>query len=427
MESVSEQVLAMEAGEVSSEELTRRALERAAASGKTFITVDGSALAAAAASDQRRAAGKPLSRIDGVPTAIKDVIDTAGLRTTMASEFFRDNVPESDAEIVTRLRDAGAIIVGKTNAQEFSYGIRGDSGAFGYVPNPYDESRVSGGSSSGSAAAVVQGVVAYSVGSDTAGSVRVPAALCGVAGFKPTLGLIDTAGAFPLSQSFDTLGFLASDAEGIDLVMREAGYLSAPAADGEASVRLTALDDLRAQVADAAPAEAYDAAISRVPAQHGALFPEGSEVFDFDELYRVVRSREAYLIHEDRVERSPERFQPEVLANLRAGAEVTDEEVRSARAEIARARAAMAERFADDELLISPTTPILAPEAGATAASGPLASLTVIWNVLGWPAISIPIWVPGCALPQSIQIIGKPGRDRSVLRAAAALERELRA
>ena len=411
----------LDLGETTSVELVRRALAGAEASGAVFITLADDALRAAAASDARRAAGAPLSAIDGIPTAVKDVIDTAGLRTTMASEFFRDFVPERDAEVVADLRAAGCVIIGKTNAQEFSYGIRGDAGAFGAVPNPHDPSRVAGGSSSGSAAAVALGIVPFAVGSDTAGSVRVPAALCGVAGLKPSLGLIDTSGAFPLSESFDTLGLLATSAEDLELVMRELDLIRGERAPAEPE--FLALDELRSRVQDPAAGQPFDAAVELLGAGSVRLpLLDGAEV-DYEELYRIVRSREAYLLHADRVREAPEKFQPAVLRNVLSGRDVRDSEVTAAQGLIARAREAMGAAFRPGQLLLSPTTPILAPPLGDSSSSGPLAALTVIWNVLGWPAISVPVRVEGCPLPQSLQVIGTPGDDLAVLRGAQRIER----
>lgn len=408
------------AGETTSVELTRRALEAARASDNLFITVDDAgALRAAEESDARRAAGESRGALDGIPTAVKDVIDTAGLRTTMASEFFRDNVPEHDAFIVARLRAVGAVVVGKTNAQEFSYGIRGDVGAFGVVRNPFDAERVPGGSSSGSAAAVATGVVAYAVGSDTAGSIRLPAALCGVVGLKPALGLIDTAGAFPLSDAFDTLGFFATTADDIAVVMEATGFLRG--ADAQVA-RFLALEDVRAKVVDAAAGVPHDRVVAQLGAEAARLPQLDGHHIDYAELYRIVRSREAYDLHAERARTSPEKFQPEILANVLAGRDVTDAEVAAAEAEIDRVRELFEATFDEREVLVSPSSPILAPRFTDPGPSRELASMTNIWNVLGWPAIAVPMWVDGCALPQSVQFIARPGQEALLLRAAARVD-----
>ena len=173
-------------GTVTATEVSRTARQAAQAAGSVFISV-AEHDRAAHRSDELFAAGTPRSALEGIPVAVKDVIDTADMPTTMGSELFADHTPDEDAAIVTQLRQAGANVIGKANTHEFSYGIRGDTSAFGAVVNPHDHTRISGGSSSGSAAAVAQGIVPIAIGTDTAGSVRVPAALCGVVGDRKSV------------------------------------------------------------------------------------------------------------------------------------------------------------------------------------------------------------------------------------------------
>ena len=209
-------------GTTTAVEASRTARQAAEASGPVFITVIDHDQAAQD-SDALLAAGTPRSALEGIPVAIKDVIDTADMRTTMGSNVYADHQPDQDAAIVAQLRRAGANIIGKANTHEFSYGIRGDTSAFGVVANPYDDTRISGGSSSGSAAAVAHGLVPVAIGTDTAGSIRVPAALCGVVGFKPTFALLDTDGVFPLARSFDTVGLLGTTVRDILAVLEALG------------------------------------------------------------------------------------------------------------------------------------------------------------------------------------------------------------
>lgn len=248
----------------------------AEAAENVFITVDhDGARRSAAAADGRHRSQQVRGRLDGIPVAVKDVIDTAGLRTTMASLHFRENVPLENATVVDQLTSAGAVVVGKSNCHEVSLGIRGDAGAFGVVRNPHDPSRVAGGSSSGSAAAVARGIVAVAVGTDTAGSIRVPAALCGVTGFKPTFGLIDTEGAFPLAPSFDTIGYFGSSVQDIQTVLEATGVLPSTNPTERrsnelndnllTSIRFTGLEDLRSLVTDAAAGAPYDAVMAHLP------------------------------------------------------------------------------------------------------------------------------------------------------------------
>ncbi|MDN6500186.1 MAG: amidase, partial [Yaniella sp.] len=212
-------------GTTTAQQQADRARQAAARAEPVFITtVEDDA--AANSSDQRFQSHAPRSALEGIPIAVKDVIATAGVRTTMGSRLFSDHVPSEDAQIVKQLKAAGANIVGKSNTHEFSFGIRGDSTAFGVVPNPHDETRIAGGSSSGSAAAVARGIVPLAVGTDTAGSIRVPAALCGAVGFKPTYDLLDTTGIFPLAPSFDTAGFLGTTVQDIIVAMAAVGVES---------------------------------------------------------------------------------------------------------------------------------------------------------------------------------------------------------
>lgn len=396
-----------------------------------FITRDPvGAMEQAQTSHRRFAEQCPRSILEGIPVAVKDVIDTAGIRTTMASRLFADHIPERDAKVVDLLRKAGANIVGKTNAHEFSYGIRGDAGAFGVVNNPHDAGRIAGGSSSGSAAAVAVGAVPLAVGTDTAGSVRLPAALCGVVGFKPSANAISTEGVFPLAPTFDTVGFFASSVQDIDEAMKlcAPGYLDSAAPAPAIQPRFIALDVLQpdsspfANAGHELVAELMDAARRPMPAVNG-------HVSDFIDLYNIVRSHEAYSVHKKFLHDRADQYQPDTLSRLQAGANIPRERVENAYAAIIVARQHFAEEFQDNDILISPTVPIIAPKIHESSPeiSNQLMSHCVVWNVLGWPAISIPLTVPGEFLPQSVQLIGKPGSDASLLRAAAEVHSKLQA
>ena len=424
-----ELVEALSDGATTPSELAERSLRAARVAGNAFITVDESVLESAREADERRRAGRPLSLIDGIPTALKDVISTGGLRTTMASAVFADHVPHHDAAIVQALRDAGALIVGKTNAQEFSYGIQGDIGAFGAVANPHDPQRLAGGSSSGSAAAVALGVVPFAVGTDTAGSVRVPAALCGAASFKPTLGRISDAGVFPLSPSFDTVGLIAGTADDLELLMAATGLLgdSAEPADAAGPDRILALHDLRAAVVDEPAGAPFDEVVHRLGTTPFSLAEIGVDVAELARLYHSVRAVEALEVHRELVREHSDRYQPEVLAKIGEGRDVPRSEYRSARARIDELRRIAAERVHPADVLVSPTVPVLAPRFDGPRRGEELMSLCVVWSVLGWPALTIPLRVPGCRLPQSLQLVAPPGQDHRLLSAGVAIERRLHA
>lgn len=392
-----------------------------------FITVAAeSAQASARDSDARRRQGHPRGALDGVPVAVKDVIDTAGIPTTRASEHFRDHIPEDDAAIIERLKAAGASIIGKTNCQEFSYGIRGDAGAFGVTSNPHDPTRIAGGSSSGSAAAVAQRIVPLAIGTDTAGSVRVPAALCGVVGFKPTYGLLNTDGVFPLSPSFDTLGLFTNSVHDVETALDALGALDPlptdqPAAES-AHLRTATFEGLRPS--DPTVAAPYDAVVEHFAVPRRVAPTVRGEPVDFRAAYNSVRSWETYRVHRELFERAPQKYQPPVRSRLEADATVSADEVTTARGVIEDIQQVYTSALAEIDVLISPMVASLAPRADdvSPAASHDLRVHSVPWNVLGWPALSIPYWVAGCSLPQSVQIIGKSGDDRTVLRAGQAIE-----
>lgn len=414
-------------GTTTAQELSRTARRQAQAAGPVLITVADHDQPAQD-SDALLSAGTPRSALEGIPVAIKDVIDTADLRTTMGSYVFADHVPDDDAAIVAQLRQVGANIIGKANTHEFSYGIRGDTSAFGAVPNPYDETRIAGGSSSGSAAAVAKGIVPISVGTDTAGSIRVPAALCGVVGFKPTFDLLDTDGVFPLAHSFDTVGFLGTTVHDILVIMDALGLEGFdPESDDAETFEFRALQGnpgLSADAEIASPEVTLPDALDFPAIDHPRF---DGEYADFRDLFNTVRSREAYLIHQPYLETSADQYQELTLSRLKEGADISDDDVDDAHASIERVNQRYLETFEDHQLLLTPTVPIDAPPQDDEPGAGSevLVSQSVVWNMLGWPAVTIPYWLPGDPLPKSVQVIGKPGRDAAVLRAGQQIEQLL--
>ena len=215
--------------ELSPVEITReclRRIERLNPRLNAFITVMAeSALAEARAAEEEISRGKWRGPLHGIPIAVKDLIDTAGVRTTSASALHKDRVPREDAEVVRRLREAGAVIIGKNNLHEFAYGGSSLISHFGDVHNPWDVNRIAGGSSGGSAASVPAGMACAAIGTDTAGSIREPAALCGCVGIKPTYGRVSSRGVIPLSTSLDHVGPLAASVEDAAIVLQAiAGY-----------------------------------------------------------------------------------------------------------------------------------------------------------------------------------------------------------
>ncbi|MEV4397057.1 amidase [Nonomuraea sp. NPDC049607] len=422
----------LRAGRTTAAELARLALDAAAALGPAlgaFVTVDREgALAAARRADQELAAGSDRGPLHGVPVAVKDLIDVAGLPCTMGSRHFAGHVADADAACVTLLRQAGAVIVGKTTTHEFAYGPTGDRSANGPSRNPHDPGRMSGGSSGGSAAAVAAGIVPLALGTDTGGSVRIPAALCGIAGFKPAYDAIPTAGMFPLSRSFDHVGVLAAEPLDCLIAYRQLAAGEPPAARGgsgaAAAVRvgwidptvLSPCDPRVVQVARAAAgAGAGEARLSRELAE------------ELRETYATVQGAEATAVHADRMAAAPGLFDPEVLDRLGAAMDLPAWAYVKALDERPALAAAAQALFDDHDVLALPTVPLVAPPLGergteldgrAVAVRAALLALTSPWNVLGLPALTVPVGsVDG--LPVGLQLVGRPGQEELLFRVAA--------
>jgi Asp-tRNA(Asn)/Glu-tRNA(Gln) amidotransferase A subunit family amidase len=443
-----------------------------------FVTVDheGARRAAIVARDEL-AAGRDRGLLHGVPVGVKDIVDTAGLRTTMGARHFATHVPESDALVVTRLREAGAIIAGKTTTHQYAYGPTGDRSANGAGANPHDPARMAGGSSAGSAAAVAAGLVPLAVGSDTGGSVRIPAALCGVTGIRPSPGRIPTEGVFPLSWSLDSVGPIAADVAGTAVgwqVFAGVPLATLPAVD-PASLRVGLVTAAWFDRLDDTVRSGLSTVVSRLRAAGASVsavaMPDGEELY---EVYRIVQSGEVASIHHQRLLDSPELFDPEILARLRVADEIPARDYARARRRLDEVRADAGRRLDGLDLLLLPTVPVLAPPIGvrdaettpaknrseaaglagahsspeltpaknrseaaglAGAHSSPelgggwtsprdaLLAFTAPFSVLGLPAISIP--VPGSGLPVGAQLVGRPGQDERLLAAALAVERLL--
>jgi aspartyl-tRNA(Asn)/glutamyl-tRNA(Gln) amidotransferase subunit A len=405
-----------------------------------FVTVDrDGALKAASNARDELASGTDRGPLHGVPVAVKDLVDTAGLRTTMGSRHFADHVPDRDAEVVRRLRTAGAVIVGKTTTHEFAYGPTGDRAANGPGANPRDPGRMAGGSSAGSAAAVAAGLVPLAVGTDTGGSVRIPAALCGVTGIRPSYGRIPLDGVFPLSGSLDSVGPMAADVAGTAVGWQVlAGEPVAPLSDVDlATVRIGIPTHRWFERPDTPVRAAFDGLVGRLDAlgakSHAVSMPDAEELAD---LYRIVQSAEAAVIHRERLAAAPELFDPEVLERLHTAAEVSRADYERALARLTEVRARAAGRFDGIDLYLLATVPIVAPPlgvrdgdlgAGWTSPRVALLAHNTPWSVLGLPAISIPLPSSGSGtLPVGAQLVGAPGGDVTLLATARAVEAAIR-
>ncbi|HEU5213471.1 MAG TPA: amidase [Gaiellaceae bacterium] len=353
---------------------------------------------------------RPEGPLDGIPLAIKDLFDTAGLATTYGSAVFRDHVPAETAAAVRLLEDAGYANVGKTNLHEFAYGITSVNPHYGTVPNPRFPGRMAGGSSGGSAAAVAAGLAVVGLGSDSGGSIRIPAACCGVAGFKPTFGLVPLEGCFPLAPSFDHAGPIASSAGDCAAAMAVFGV---PSRDAELSGLRTGVawlehaDPLvRARVSDVAGL--LHATPVDLPLPHvGAVF-----------------MREVAGVHGELFAEHADEYGENVREKIERCLALPDEAYERGLAARAEYRERCIELMDGFDLLVTPTLGFVAPRLPVDdlVIREATVRLTLPFNALGWPALALPCGAAEDGLPASVQIVGKPGDDALVLGAGAALE-----
>jgi aspartyl-tRNA(Asn)/glutamyl-tRNA(Gln) amidotransferase subunit A len=432
--------------EMSPVEITRACLERIERLNpalNAFITVMAeSALAEARAAEAEIGRGEWRGPLHGIPIALKDLIDTAGVRTTAASALYKDRIPGEDAEVVRKLRQAGAVIVGKNNLHEFAYGGSSLVSYFGDCHNPWDVSRIAGGSSGGSATAVAAGLALAAIGTDTAGSIREPAALCGCVGLKPTYGRVSSRGVIPLSSSLDHVGPITATVEDAAIVLQAiAGY----DAGDIASVDISAVDYvsavrggpkalrvgvLRGYFFDDLDSE-VESAVERALREIQALVSEIKEVHVEVPTDRTLQAAESFAYHAGNVARSPELYQAETLRRIRTGEKVSAADYIVRRHELEMARRNIGMVFAEVDLLVTPTMPMPAPAIADLKATGEAlrpAELKLLrntrpFNVWGLPAISVPCGFTRGGLPIGLQIAGPQWREDLVLRLAYAYER----
>jgi aspartyl-tRNA(Asn)/glutamyl-tRNA(Gln) amidotransferase subunit A len=357
---------------------------------------------------------RPDRPADGIPLAVKDLLDTAGIVTTYGSALFADHVPSRSAEAVTRLEAAGYANVGKTNLHEFAYGISSQNPHFGTVPNPAAPGRLAGGSSGGSAAALAAELADAALGTDSGGSIRIPAAWCGIVGFKPTFGLVPVAGCFPLAPSYDHVGPMARSVEECEAMMRALVPAFEPARPGS-------LDGLRVGIAWL---EHCDPLVRTRVEEAAAHFPDTRRV-DLP-LFRADSAlfmREAADVHRGLFPEQAESYGDNVRTKLERCLDVSDAEVDTAR----RAREdyrERAERLLDElDLLLTPTIGFVAPPADVQELDirERAVAFTYPFDSLGWPALALPCGAAEDGLPTSVQLVGYRGDDELVLGVGSTL------
>ena len=359
----------------------------------------------------------------GVPLAVKDLFDTAGVLTTYGSAVFAEHVPAATAVAVQRLLDGGYAMVGKANLHEFAYGTTTENAHFGTCPNPAAPGRVAGGSSGGNAAALVLGSADAAIGTDSGGSIRIPAACCGIAGFKPSFGLVLLDGCWPLAPSFDHAGPMARNVAGCLQMLRAL-------VPGWRPLALEWLGDVRVgtswlDTADLLVRDACEHALSHVPGTRPVDFPrpEGAIGLAF--------MREVADVHRELFPEARELYSEDVQVKIERCLALTDAEARSGVEARERYRDAAEEAMDGLDLLLVPTLECVAPLSGEGGLGdhGVRARLvrnTLPFNALGWPAFALPIGTAEHGAPCSLQIVGRPGQDSLVAAAAALLERGLR-
>lgn len=431
--------------EVSPLQLTRACLQRIEELNpalNAFITVTPEkALADARTAENEIARGEWRGPLHGIPIALKDLIDTAGTRTTAASKRYVDRVPAEDAEVVRRLRQAGAVILGKNNLHEFAYGASSLVSFFGDAHNPSSAEHIAGGSSGGSAAAVAAGLCYAAIGTDTAGSIRLPAALCGCVGLKPTYGRVSCRGVIPLSWSLDHVGPITRSVEDAAIVLQAiAGYdpldigsVNVPVTDYGSS-RCESTKNLRVGIPRKYFYEDLDEEVRTVVEQAVAaietLVAETRDISIEIPTDRVVQNAESYAVHAHDIVRAPELYQAETLRRIRFGADISAVEYIRCHNELERERRRVHDIFSEVDLLVTPTTPMPAP-AIADLKKDPealrpaeikLLRNTRPFNVWGLPAISVPCGFTNSGLPVGLQVAGPKWREDLVLGLARAYE-----
>ncbi len=356
---------------------------------------------------------------DGIPLAVKDLFDTAGLTTTYGSILFADHVPDRSAEVVVGLEAAGYANVGKTNLHEFAYGVTSQNAHFGTVPNPLAADRIAGGSSGGSAAALAAGLADAALGTDSGGSIRIPAACCGVVGFKPSYGLVPLEGVFPLAPTFDHAGPMAR-------TVAECTAMLEALAPGFHSTETPELEELKVGVAwldrcDPLVGDRLQAAARLLPGARPLGFPMAEGI-------SPLFMREVADVHRDLFAENADSYGASVRAKVELCLAITEAEAREAARRREDYREAAERAFANLDLLLVPNLAFVAPliPDDERDVREKILQFTFPFNALGWPALALPAGPAENGLPASLQLIGRPGEDALVLAAGEALEASLK-
>jgi aspartyl-tRNA(Asn)/glutamyl-tRNA(Gln) amidotransferase subunit A len=425
---------------VSSEAVTEQCLANIAGRNAelrafTLVMAD-SAREQARQADRELAAGYDRGPLHGVPLSIKDLIDVRGTVTTAASAVRESSPPAvADAPVIAHLRACGAVFVGKTNLHEFALGTTCEDSSYGAVRHPIDTTRSAGGSSGGSAVSIVTGMALASVGTDTGGSIRIPAAACGIVGLKPSYGEVDPDGVIPLSPRLDHVGPLTqsvSDSWMLFRVMAGEQHPEPRAASNPTEIRLKLLRPYFCDLLDVEVARTFDAAVEMLK-HAGVRVRNGSipHAYAIAAVYLKIAPREAFRQHQQTLDTMPEKYTDAVRQRLELGRTISEDEFVQALEVQAVLRDEVDATLAGCDVLVLPSMPIPAPTLGATTVrigemEQSIRALTLrntqLFNLTGHPAISLPCGTTAGRLPVGLQLVGPHGRTDALVRVALACE-----
>jgi aspartyl-tRNA(Asn)/glutamyl-tRNA(Gln) amidotransferase subunit A len=441
--SLEETIDALKKNDCSAKELTDEFLQRILQHNPTlhaYITLSGLARDNAGQIDRLRKTGvMPLASLGplaGVPISIKDLLDTKDMVTTYGSRHFQNYVPTEDASVVQTLRNAGAIIIGKTNLHEYAYGTTNENPHYGKALNPWNRAKITGGSSGGSAASISAGLAVASIGTDTGGSIRIPAALTGVVGLKPTYGLISKSGVFPLADSLDHVGPITK-------TVRDAGILLNLLTPCQSEKTDYLSGKFTRPIRVGIPRQfffekCHPGVLQTVLAGLRVLESSIIQTIDLDipniesvpEAQGIILSAEALYVHEQRLETEPNQFGNDVRRRLESSKSISASNYVKAAHFKHEFRIGVSELFDIVDVIVTPTTPLLATDVGQTKAplgiqevpvGRYLTRYTNPWNFSGLPAISIPCGTSS-GLPVGMQLVAAPFHERKLLAIAAQFE-----